>query len=289
MNYLRSLSNFIENITGINQEYIFLTILSLLSVVVVKLILFFIKKIFSFYSGKTGYIIYQRINLIFTIVNIVVIFILWDSYLDNIITIISFISAALTLALREVIFNFFVGIYIKVKKPFNIDDRIEFRDLKGDVIALNSLDFEVLEIADYINGEQSTGKVINVPNSTALVYPIKNYGKNFKYIWKEITVKTPLDVDSDEVKKLLYEVISNNEVVKRIPSKMRKNMEDIDIDTRIYFNKLEPIIYLRVVDSHIEFYIRYLVHPKKNRFVEDDIWSKILTLNKEGKIKLYID
>lgn len=289
MDYLRIFSNYIEEITGINQEYIFLIILSCISILVIKLILFCLRRIFQLANSKNGYMLYQKCRLLFMIINVIIIFILWDSYLDNIITIISFISAALTLALREVIFNFFAGIYIKIKKPFIIDDRIEFLETKGDVVGINTLDFEILEVGDYINGEQSTGKIVNVPNSVALVHPIKNYAKNFKYIWTEITVKTTLDVDADEVKKMLYEIINSNEVVKRIPDKMRKNMDNIGIEQRIYFNKLEPIIYMRVVDSHIEFYIRYLVHPKKNRFVEDDIWSKILTLHKEGKIALYVD
>ncbi len=287
MEYLRIFSNFIENITGINQEYIFLLILSLLSLLVIKLILICLKRIFELTGGKKGYIYYQRSRLIFGIVNVIIIFILWDSYLENIITIISFVSAALTLALRELIFNYFAGLYIKIKKPFQIDDRIEFDGTKGDVISLGTLDFELLEVGNNLNGEQSTGRIINVPNSVAINSSIKNYAKNFKYIWSEITVKTTLDEDPDKVKKYLYMIINSNEVVKRIPDKMRRDMDNISIDQRIYYNKLEPIVYTRVVDSHIEFYIRYLVHPKKNRYVEDDVWNKILLLHRQGKIKLY--
>ena len=291
MEYLRIFSNFIEKITGINQEYIFLVILSLISFVVIKLISFSIKKILNLVDRKKGYMLYRKCNVILSIINIIIIFILWDSYLENIITIISFISAALTLALREVIFNLFAGLYIKIKKPFNIDDRveIEFNNLKGDVVGINSLDFELLEIGDYINSEQSTGKIVNVPNSYALTYPIKNYGKNFKYIWCEITVKTTLDSDIDLTKKILLSIIENNKVVKSIPNKMRQSMDRMDIDQRIYYNKLEPIIYMKVVDSHIEFYIRYLMHPKKNRYVEDAFWKEIIKLNNDGTIKLYVE
>lgn len=289
MKYLRDFSRFMEELIGINQEYIFLIILSLLSFFVIKIILVIIKKILKSFDSKTGYLIYQRCRLILTILNILIIFILWDTYLDNIITIISFISAALTLALREIIFNFFAGIYIKIKKPFNVDDRIELGNIKGDVIAINTFDFEVLEVGDYINGEQSTGKVVNVPNSEVLSHPVKNYAKNFKYIWNEIVVKTPLDVNIEEVKSQLYVIVNNNEIIKRIPAKMRQIINQISIDNRIYYNKLEPIIYLKVVDSHIEFYIRYLIHPKKNRIVEDDIYTKILVLHNEGKIKLYVE
>ena len=68
---------------------------------------------------------------------------------------------------------------------------------------------------------------------------------------------------------------------------MQNEMEDISLDYRIYYNKLDPIVYMKVVDSHMEFSIRYLVHPKKNRYVEDDVWSKILKLHNNHDITLY--
>ena len=92
-----------------------------------------------------------------------------------------------------------------------------------------------------------------------------------------------------ETKKKLLEIINQNEVVKRIPKKMQSEMEEISLDYRIYYNKLDPIVYMKVVDSHMEFFIRYLVHPKKNRYVEDDVWTKILELHREGIITLYTE
>ena len=49
-------------------------------------------------------------------------------------TLISVISAAMTIALREIILNFFSGIYIKLKKPFKVEDRIQIENIKGDVM-----------------------------------------------------------------------------------------------------------------------------------------------------------
>ena len=229
---------------------------------------------------------YQKSNVILTILNAFVIFFVWDKYIHNIITIISFISAAMTLALRDFIYNFCAGIYIKVRKPFSVENRIEVKDIKGDVVSLNALSFEVLEVGAGINGDQSTGRIVNIPNSVVITDPLKNYDKNFKYIWTELTVRTKLDVDIEATKAKLLEIVKSNEVVKRIPVKMESEMEDISLDYRIYYNKLDPIVYCRVVENHIEFYLRYLVHPKKTRYVEDDIWIKILQANKEGIIKL---
>ena len=235
---------------------------------------------------RKAFSVYQKINIVLTIIDLFIIFIIWNRFLDNIITIISFVSAALTLALRDFVYNFFAGIYIKVKKPFAVEDRIEVDEIKGDVVSINALSFEVLEVGNDLNAGQSTGLIVNIPNSVALTSPLKNYEKNFKYIWSEIMVRSKIGVNIEETKKILLDIVNSNEVVKRIPRKMESEIEDISLDYRIYYNKLDPIIYCRVVETHVEFYIRYLDQNKKTRYVEDDIWSKILEAHKEGKIIL---
>jgi small-conductance mechanosensitive channel len=231
----------------------------------------------------------KKINLMSNTIILIAIFFIWESHLGNLITVISFISVGATIALREIIFNFFSGIYIKIKKPFRLEDRIEIGENKGDVVNISTLNFEILEIGDEINGDQSTGKIIHLPNSLIFTVPLTNYVKAFKYIWTEITVKIPLDADLRESKKVLYKIVNNNQVVKRIPQKMRNQISSASLDYRIYFNKFDPIIYTKVVDMHTELYIRYLVHPKKARNVEDEIWCSILNAYKNGEIVLYKD
>ena len=74
--------------------------------------------------------------------------IIWKEQIKSLITLISFISAAVTIALREIIFNFFAGMYINAKKIFEIEDRIEIKGIKGDVITMHTLGFEMLELGD---------------------------------------------------------------------------------------------------------------------------------------------
>lgn len=90
-----------------------------------------------------------------------------------------------------------------------------------------------------------------------------------------------------KIKKEILKIVNENGIVSRIPKKMNKAIEDASLDYRIYYNHLEPIIYTKVVDDYVELDVRFLVHPKKERIVEDDIWNKILKKYKEGKINLY--
>lgn len=202
-------------------------------------------------------------------------------------TFISVVSAAMTIALRDFILNFFCGIYIKFKKPFKVEDRIQIEDIKGDVMSISTFSFEILEVSTKEDNGQSTGIVIHYPNSTIISKPVKNINKGFKYIWNEIIIKVNLDCDLVNNKKEIYKIVNSLDTVKNIPRKMKNLIEDVNTTNRIYFNKLEPIIYTRIVDNHVELILRYLMHPKKARYIESVIWNKIYLAYKDGKINLY--
>lgn len=286
-----NLLNYVTKITGINNNYFTSSIESLLVLFILRLV----DKVFQFINNKFNkndknkYKLNKRIHLITNIIIIIAFVIIWQDYFKNFLTLISFVSAALTFALRDIILNFFSGIYIKINKPFNVEDRIEINDNIGDVININYLNFEILEVKEEEKGEQSTGIIIQIPSSKIFNYPIKNYSKAFKYIWKEMEINVPIDSDIEKDKKTLYKIINSNETLKKIPNKMKNQLNNAVGEYRIYYNNLDPIIYTSVVDNHVKLTIRFLCHPKKVRNIESDLWNKILLANKEGKIKLFVD
>ncbi len=287
MNFL----NIIIDITGIKNIYLISIIQSLVIFIILKVI----EKIIQFINNKfnkddrSRYKFNKRVHLLNNIINIIAFIVIWQNYFKSFLTLISFVSAALTFALRDIILNIFCGIYIKINKPFNLEDRIEIDNIIGDVININYLSFEILEVKEEEKGEQSTGIIVQIPSSKIISYAVKNYSKAFKYIWKEMDVNVPIDTDIEKTKKELYKIINSNEILKRIPSKMKKQLNNAVSEYRIYYNNLDPIIYTSVIDNHVRLTIRFLCHPKKVRNIESDIWNKILIANKENKIKLFVD
>lgn len=235
-------------------------------------------------TSKSIYNVNKFIKVIRAFAYIISFVYIWESYFTNIVTVISFITAAMTLALREFILNLFSGFYIKLGKPFKIEDRIEINDTIGDVVNINMLSFDILEVNDK---EQSTGIITSIPNSALFNYKLKNYMKGFKYIWDEITLKVDINNDLNKTEELLYKIVNQNDVVKAIPSKMVKEMKKAVKDYRVYYNHLEPIIYTDILDNYVEITIRFLVHPKKKRFVESEIWKQIIKECQNEKIKLH--
>ena len=286
---MKILENLNNMMTTIGDDYFVLILKSILILIIFRflykmVVLIFAKKI---KTSRKVFLFNRNTSIIINIIAFIVLFIIWEPHLKNIITLISFISAGLTIAIRDIILNLFAGIFINARKPFKLEDRISIDGVIWDVVVINALSFKILEVKDRENGEQSSGLIINIPNSFVFSKSLKNYNTAFKYIWEEITVKIPLDADVEKNKKEILEIVENNEIVASIPKKMNKEIHDASLDYRIYYNHLTPIIYTKVVDSHIELTARFLVHPKKSRIVEDDVWTKILKKYKENKIDLY--
>ena len=291
MEYITDFSVYLGRITGIDSEYIKLTILTVLIFFIFGIIKSIIKKIYSNLpvNDKKKFFRNRKIRIILTVISFILVFLLWGEKLSGIVTFISLISAGLTIAVREIIFNFFAGSYINLKKPFEIEDRIEINGIKGDVISMTSLSFEVLELGERVYGEQSTGRIVHVPNSYIFTYTLKNYTKVFKYIWDEIKVDVSLDADIRKTEEILYEIVFDNETLREIPKKMEDAVDEAILEYRIYYNNLDPIIYIKIERSHIEMYIRYLVHPKKARGVQNEINMRIMEEYQKGNLPLYIN
>lgn len=289
MGFITDISQYLGKTFGFYSDYIELVILTILIFIIFwilkRLVRFFYSK--SDVSNKKKYFRNRMIKVTLNITSVILVVLLWGHRISGMVTVISFLSAGIAIAVKEIIFDFFAGIYINTKKTFELEDRIEVNGIKGDVVNIRALGFEVLEVGDRINGEQSTGRIIHIPNSFVFIYPLKNYTKAFKYVWDEITVKIPLDADIEKTKETLYRIVENNEILKETPKKMEGAVADVTTEYRIYYNYLEPIIYTEIVDSHVELYLRYLVHPKKSRNVRDEIFLKILEEYRNKNIDLY--
>ena len=290
MKKINDLYLYLSSVLNIDIKYVSLTLNTILCYLIIlilkNIIKFIIKLIIK--DDRKHYLYVQNSKIILNILYIIMLLFVWENYIKNLITLISFLSAALTFALRDIILNFFCGMYIKFKKIFKIEDRIQIDDIKGDVTNISSLEFSILEINSKQENGQSTGVVVTFPNSVIFSKPIKNYTKLFKYIWDEMVIKVPIDCDLVSTKKELYRIINSNEIVKLIPKKMEKQINHTNDDFRIYYNKYEPMIYTKIVDDYIELTIRYLIHPKKARYVNSVIWNNIIPSYKDKKIDLYI-
>ena len=85
----------------------------------------------------------------------------------------------------------------------------------------------------------------------------------------------------------LNRIVNKNDVIDKVPEIVKKDIQDISTDYRIYYSEYTPIVYCKVVGDYVEYTLRYLVDPRKARYVNSSIWKHILLAHQKGELKLY--
>ncbi|MNL91257.1 Mechanosensitive ion channel [compost metagenome] len=233
-------------------------------------------------SAKDKYKYSQYLNLLHIIAITVGLIIIWNSILPNILSFLGLFTAALTVSLKDVIVNIIGGVYILTTSLFSVGDRVILGDIKGDVVAINLSRFTLLEVDNNYNCGQSTGKLVDVPNSLIFSHMLINSTKGFNYIWHEMSISLNKGYKLDTVKRLLYRILE--ECTPDVDYEINKQIDNVNMEYLIYFNNVKPIVYITIEGDNIIYTMRFLVKPKNVRAVESNINEKLLTLDKSINI-----
>ena len=211
------------------------------------------------------------ITVIFTIILVARI---WLEGVGSLVTYFGILSAGLAIALKELVANFVGWIFIIWRHPFEVGDRVQIGDIAGDVIDLRIFQFTLLEIGNWVDADQSTGRIVHVNNGRIFSDNLANYSKGFQHIWNEIPVLVTFESDWRKAKKILMEIAKKHgeamsqAAADRLQKAARKFM--------IFYTTLTPTVYTSVQDCGVLLTIRHLCDPRKRRGTTQAIWEDIL-------------
>ena len=184
------------------------------------------------------------------------------------------VSAGIAIALKEPLTNLTGWLYIVWRSPFDVGDRIQLGQETGDVIDTNLFNFTLMEIGNWVDADDHTGRLIHVPNGLIFTATLANYGKGFKYIWNEMPVLVTFESDWRKAKKILLKIVHENSIIEtKSAEKKFKEAKKVFI---IRKPDLEPTVITKVKDSGVELTLRYLCRPDQRRDTEHKIWEDIL-------------
>lgn len=270
--------NTIEQWLGISEANQIRLLYSLIIVTVVWLLRKFIQRFIQ--RSSEPLLRKYRLNKIVTYLSYLLILLLliriWISESGSMATYFGILSAGLALALKDPIVNIAGWFYLTFWRPIDVGQRIEINGSKGDVIHIGFFNFTVNEIGNWVESDQSTGRIIQIPNAKIFTEQQAIYTKGFEYIWNEIPVLITFDSDWKKCKNLLTEIV--NESCDKTTKEAQKKLKEATKDYVIYYNKLTPIVYTDVKDSGVLLTIRYLCSPYNRRGSQQLIWERILNL-----------
>ena len=119
------------------------------------------------------------------------------------------LSLILGFALQTPITSLIGWVYLLIRQPYKVGDRIEIGEAKGDVIDVSYLDTTLWEFGGpYLSTEHPSGRIIKFPNSLALNETVYNYSwPLFPYIWNEIKFQVAYNSDLDFIAQTMQQVV----------------------------------------------------------------------------------
>lgn len=192
------------------------------------------------------------------------------------------VGFAITFALQQPLFSLTGWVYIMVKRPYGVGDRVAIEGSKGDVV---DVDFFVTTLWE-INGElvtshQPSGRVITLPNSVVLSAHVHNYSyRDFPHVWNELSIQVAYETDLPFARELLIQEAEEylGEEMKRGIKLYRERLEETPVELEV---REGPSVNIVQQESWMELRLRYLVHPRQGQAVRNDLYERILARMKE--------
>lgn len=184
------------------------------------------------------------------------------------------LSAGLAIAFKDLLVNLVGWLFILIRKPLRLGDRIQIGEVSGDVIDIRIFQFSIMEIGNWVDADQSTGRIIHIPNGFVFSKFQANYTEGFEYIWHEIPVLLTFESDWKKTKKILEDILSKSSV--NFSEEAAVQIKKTAKKFMIFYNKLSPIVYTDVKDSGVLLTMRFLCKARERRNVNMEIWEMVL-------------
>lgn len=283
MNTITDLSQTLANIQEFFASGIFIRLLVFAyTLAIILLAIPFVIKILTRNIPDENEQITARKTLTYLVTGIVLLILsVWYWSWDSLATILAFLSFGIAMALKEE-FQSLVGWFkIVLGRIFIVGDRIEIDGIKGDVVSIDVFYFSLLEVTGEIpSKEQSSGRLLFIPNSKVVLHPVINYSGGIGFIWNEITFIIKDASKQDKAREIMLSAAQNFiDDVEETAQKKIKKLQSKQFSVK--YTNLTPTVYTDTFNNtwtntfHMQLTLRYLAKPRRSRYVRSEIISTI--------------
>ena len=265
-----------EEATGLGSE----TVSNLIKTVITIIGFIILNKIISRIIVKKTDDVFQRYrwrktqDYITFFFGFLVILSIWIEEFKSLATFLGLLSAGIAIALKDPLTNLAGWLFILWRKPFDVGDRIQLGENAGDVVDVRIFQFTIIEIGNWVDADQSTGRLLHVPNAKVFTEVLANYTSGFNYIWHEIRVMVTFESNWQKAKDILTRIVLEHS--EHISKAAEVKIKEATKKYMIFYKNLTPIVYTSVKPSGVRLTMRFLCDPRQRRGYEQTIWEQVL-------------
>jgi small-conductance mechanosensitive channel len=209
-----------------------------------------------------------------TVVGLLALAQVWFIAVQSVGMFLGLLSAGLAIALKDLVADLAGWVLILWRKPFDLGDRIQVGEHAGDVVDIRIFSFTIMEIGNWVAMDQSTGRMIHVPNSRVFTEPVANYTADFPFLWNEMPVLVTFESDWRRAKEILERIVE--EETTEVSRDAQGTVPEGSRFSLVHHEGLLPAVYTSVEASGVLLTTRYLTRPRERRATAQIIWERIL-------------
>jgi len=200
---------------------------------------------------------------------------IWLGISSNFSVAMGIFGAGIAFASQEIIGSLAGFISIVTGNLYQIGDRVRIGSVTGDVIDISLLRTTVMEIGEWVNADQYTGRVVTVANRAVFSDPVFNYTKHWRFLWDEVTI--PITYTSDWRRASEIMLHHGEEYTVHLQAEAEADLRAMDT----HFPAIEdlpvtPTLYTVMTDNWVELTLRYVVDARRRRAVKADLNRELL-------------
>lgn len=201
--------------------------------------------------------------------------VIWGEELRTLALSVVAVAVAFVIATKELILCVTGSLLKAGSRSFDIGDRIQIKDFRGDVIDQNLLATTILEVGPGKLTHQRTGRMTVIPNSLFLSEPLVNESYTDHYVLHVFTVPFHMEDDWRGAQKAFLEAARRYS--QPYLEEVRKYMNQISRQRGLDIPTVDPRVTIQVpAAGEVELIVRVPTKAGQRGFIEQSILADVL-------------
>jgi small-conductance mechanosensitive channel len=204
----------------------------------------------------------------------VIVLVIWLGVGSNFTVAMGILGAGIAFASQEVIGSFAGYLNIVTGSLYRIGDRVRLGNVVGDVMDIGILRTTVMEIGEWVQADQYTGRIVTVANRAVFADPVYNYTQHWHYLWDEIMIPVTYTSSWRRASEIMLE--HGHAYSSHLQAEAQAELRTMVDRYLVHDTPVEPSLYIVMTDNWIEMTLRYVVEARERRRVKGELHQELL-------------
>lgn len=191
-------------------------------------------------------------------------------------TILGFVGAGLTVALKDFIVPFFGWFVLMGSNGLHVGDWVEINGVAGEVVEIGLMRTVLLETGNWNDAGHPTGRKVAFPNSFAIEGHYFNFSTSSQWMWDELQLTIPSGNDPYMVIDGLQKLVTKE--TRATAQTAEKEWQHTTSRYRVKTFSAEPAINVRPTGSGVEVKVRYITRAHERHETRKHLYEAVFEL-----------